>query len=227
MSRRLTIAIPLIGEWVEESYKNYFYALCALDAWGEQVEGDVSPERYDGLLLPGGWDVDPARYGADNTASHGVDPALDATQFGALDAFVKAGKPILGICRGHQIVNVYFGGTLIQHLPQSPTHSRGSGEPDKAHDTTAASGSILYQLYGETFPVNSSHHQGVDRLGAELRVTQRSLDGVIEGMEHERLPLFTVQWHPERMCFNHARPDTVDGGILLRYFLKLCRERRS
>ena len=79
-------------------------------------------DRVDGLVLTGGVDVDPARYGQENVACGETDEALDALQLAAVDAFVKAGRPVFGTCRGHQLLNVYFGGTLIQHLPQSPRH---------------------------------------------------------------------------------------------------------
>lgn len=228
MDKELTIAIPLTGEWLEDRYKNYFCALCDMDASGVLMRARIDPEEFDGLILPGGADINPARYGQANAGSQGVENELDALQFEALEAFVRAGKPVLGICRGHQLINVYFGGTLIQHLPQSPAHSKASvHDPDKAHLVTAEAGSLFADLYGERFPVNSAHHQGVDRLGEGLRITLRSDDGVVEGMEHETLPLFSVQWHPERMCFDHARPDTVDGSVVLARFLELCRERRG
>ena len=72
--------------------------------------------------------------------------------------------------------------------------------------------------------MNSAHHQGVDRLGEGLRVIQRSEDGVVEALVHERLPILCVQWHPERMCLDHRRPDTVDGGKLLESFVKGIRQ---
>lgn len=203
-------------------YANYADVLSALGALPVGVGADVDAAGFDGLLLPGGGDIAPSRYGQADAGCVYVDPALDDMQFAALNAFVKAGKPVLGICRGHQLINVYFGGTLIQHLAQAAAHSRGGGSEDKVHATTAAPGSALYNLYGAAFPVNSSHHQGVDRLGEGLAVTQRSDDGVIEGMAHEHLPILCVQWHPERMCLAHARTDTVEGSAVVGYFLERC-----
>ena len=215
---RIALPVPDLRD-----YPNYVAALTALSAEGVAVGGDVDLTGFDGLLLPGGGDIDPARYGQANIASEGIKPALDQMQFGALDAFVKAGKPVLGICRGHQLVNVYFGGTLIQHLEQSEAHSRRGGSEDRVHDTTAVPGGALCKLYGQRFAVNSSHHQGVDAVGKGLVITQRAADGVIEGLAHETLPILTVQWHPERMCLAHAREDTVDGSWLFQYFLEKCR----
>lgn len=216
----LRIALPVSDD---RDYRNYFVALSALGAAGVAVGGDADPAGFDGMLLPGGGDIDPARYHRANTDSVGIDEALDEMQFSALDAFVKAEKPVLGICRGHQLVNVYFGGTLIQHLDQAPDHSRGDGSEDKVHDTAAVPGSALHRLYGPRFAVNSLHHQGVDAVGKGLLVIQRADDGVIEGMAHETLPILTVQWHPERMCFALARRDTVDGSRILERFLVMCR----
>ena len=214
---RIAIPVPDLTR-----YANYADVLSALGALPVGVGADVDAAGFDGLLLPGGGDIAPSRYGQADAGCVYVDPALDEMQFAALNAFVKAGKPVLGICRGHQMINVYFGGTLIQHLAQAATHSRGDSSADKVHATTAAPGSVLCGLYGDAFCVNSSHHQGVDRLGEGLAVTQRSDDGVIEGMAHAHLPILCVQWHPERMCLAHARQDTVDGSAVVKYFLKRC-----
>ena len=78
---------------------------------------EPEPEKYDALILSGGGDVDPQRYGEENTACFGVDPARDEAEFRLIEAYLRAGKPIMGICRGHQVLNVYFGGSLTQHLP--------------------------------------------------------------------------------------------------------------
>ena len=217
MPCRIAIPVPDLAR-----YANYADVLSALGALPVGVGADVDAEGFDGLLLPGGGDIAPSRYGQADAGCLYVDPALDDMQFAALGAFVKAGRPVLGICRGHQLVNVYFGGTLIQHLAQAAAHSRGGGSEDRVHATTAVPGSVLCGLYGEAFRVNSSHHQGVDRLGEGLAVTQYSADGVVEALEHERLPILCMQWHPERMCLAHARSDTVDGSAVVGYFLELC-----
>ena len=217
--KKLRLALPILSE---ENYRNYFTALDALGAAGVPTGADANPADFDGLLLPGGGDVDPSFYHQKNTLSRDIDRALDEMQFRALDRFLSAGKPILGICRGHQILNVYLGGTLIQHLPDG-RHARDAGMPrDKAHLTLAERGSWIGSLYGPRFFTNSSHHQAVDTVAPDLIVDQRAEDGVIEGMHHARLPVFSVQWHPERMCFVHRRADTVDGSALLEWFLKQC-----
>ena len=182
---------------------------------------EPEPEHYDGLILSGGGDVDPARYGEENTACFGVDPARDEAEMRLVEAYLRAGKPILGICRGHQLLNVYFGGSLVQHLPGAEKHVPTKAG-DSTHETRASAGSFPAELYGERFPVNSAHHQGIDRLAPELEAVQWAEDGVIEACRHRTLPVYSVQWHPERMCLRHARADTVDGGALFRWFLQLA-----
>lgn len=215
----LRIAVPTNADG---AIQNYLDALAALGAVGVRCEAVSEASMYDGLLLPGGGDADPALYGQANVACEGVDRALDDLQLEALHRFLRAGKPVLGICRGCQLINVYFGGTLIQHLGSAPRHSRMGAPEDRVHLTRAVPGCALARIYGETFVTNSSHHQAVDRLGEGLRVVQRSDDGVVEGLRHDRLPVFAVQWHPERMCFRHARADAADGARVIAYFLEMC-----
>ena len=182
---------------------------------------EPQPERCAGLILTGGEDVDPAFYGRENKACFGLDPERDRQEFRLIEAYLRAGKPILGICRGHQVLNVFFGGSLTQHLPTAESHMP-TREGDRVHETRAEAGSFSALLYGKTFPVNSAHHQGIDRLAPELEAVQRASDGVIEACRHTRYPVYSVQWHPERMCLARAREDTVDGGILFRWFIGLC-----
>lgn len=178
-------------------------------------EPDLS---FDGLILAGGGDVDPARYGAENCGSSEIDEARDRAELALLDAFVRAGKPVLGICRGHQIINVWAGGTLIQDLGEEGNRTHRWMEADKVHPICAEG--ILRELYGEEFAVNSAHHQAVEKVGAGLYVTARAEDGTVEAMEHEFLPIFSVQFHPERM----TGADTEDGGAIFCWFLDQCKK---
>lgn len=224
MTRTLRIAIPVMPYG---NIQNYLDALSALGAEGIRGDDLRAFTGCDGLLLPGGWDVDPALYHRQNRGSLHIDRALDDLQLEALRRFMEAGRPALGICRGMQLMNVCFGGTLIQHLPNAGLHSRDAdASEDKVHMTCAEEGSILHGLYGRSFAVNSSHHQAVDLPGQGVRITQRTPSGVAEGFEHETLPAWGVQWHPERMCFGHARPDTVDGRRVFEKFLGDCRKER-
>ena len=189
--------------------------------WGE---APMTSLRYDGLVLAGGDDMDPALFGEVNCGSQGIDPARDRAELALLDAFLGAGKPVLAICRGHQVVNVWLGGSLIQDLDASLAPFHGGGEGDRVHLVKAADGSLLHRLYGPVFPVNSAHHQALGRLGRGLSITARSEGGVAEAVEHDTLPLISVQFHPERMTGTLTRPDTVDGGAIFREFLDMARK---
>jgi putative glutamine amidotransferase len=176
---------------------------------------------YDGLILCGGNDIDPKYYGEEIDGAVDIDYERDAAEFALLEAFVNAGKPVLGICRGHQLINVFFGGSLYQHLPETDFHKSINGV-HQAHDVKAIEGSILYGLYGEVFSVNTSHHQAVKVLGEDLRAGAYWNGKYIEAYEHTSLPIFGVQWHPERTCFSQARSDTVSGAKIFEYFISLC-----
>ena len=182
-------------------------------------------DEYDGLLLTGGVDVHPSLYGEPVNGSVNMDPQRDAAEMALIRAFLDAGKPIFGVCRGHQLLNVFFGGTLHQHINSAAIHSPAQEGVYLAHDARAIPGSICYALYGEHFPVNSHHHQAVKVLAPGLKSTMFSTDGtIVEAFEHEALPVFAVQWHPEKMCFACARPDTVDGAPIARHFMELCKK---
>ena len=114
------------------------------------------------------------------------------------------------------MINVFFGGSLIQHLPSANIH-RWDGQ-DQIHPADCLPGSLLSLLYGSTCLINSAHHQGVRTAAPGLTVTQTSPDGVIEGLEHSTMPVLGVQWHPERTGMSPRRTDLADGGILIRYF---------
>lgn len=215
----MRIAIPEINR-----QDNYYKALEMLGAEAVRITGSVDPAEFDGLLLPGGVDINPKRYGCENRGSRGINDELDKLQFGILDSFVKAGKPVLGICRGHQCLAAYFGLELIQHLPSSETHSKdSSADPDKFHGAVTVPGTLLERLYGSEMTVNSSHHQAVMKCGKGLELMAKSEDGVIEAMYHKELPIFSVQWHPERMCFDPPRDDLTDGSAVFNAFLGMCR----
>jgi putative glutamine amidotransferase len=177
-------------------------------------------ERYDALLLAGGEDVDPAFYGGVNTNCFAVDTTRDRAEIAMVHAFMAAVKPVFGICRGHQVINVALGGTLIQHLPTADAHSDfRPGGTDRVHLTAAAPGSFIADIYGDSVVTNSSHHQGINSLAPGLAAVQWTEDGVIEACHHRDAAVYSVQWHPERMCFDRTRTDTVDGAGILRWFV--------
>lgn len=160
-------------------------------------------DGFDGLVLPGGGDVDPSRYGGDESAPvYDVNPEQDALDFAILAAARERGIPVLGVCRGLQVINVAFGGTLIEDLPSSavkhrPAARRG-GLAWTWHDVAVAQGSLLHDaVASETISVASGHHQAIGELAEGLVATATAGDGVIEAVEHESEPVIAVQWHPE------------------------------
>ncbi len=199
--------------------KNYTAALRRLGAEAHVCLRPDSVSDYNGLLLPGGGDMDPAFFGENNCGSVNIDPALDQAQLSSLDAFLRLNKPVLGICRGMQLLNVYFGGSILQDLPTASVHAWNGN--DQVHPVQCVSGSVLGRLYGPSCLVNSAHHQGLGRLGSNLKVTQTAPDGVIEAVEHTKKPVLGVQWHPERTGSLPRQPGLADGDRLIQYFLTL------
>lgn len=198
-----------------EHFKNYRQAL---ESSGVRVAftGDgAKPGTCDGLLLAGGGDLSPAYYAQPCAGAFAPDRERDVSEMELLEAFVSAKKPILGICRGMQVINVFFGGTLIQDLPG---HGTIDGA-DRLHPVTTEPGCFLESLYGVRCVVNSAHHQAVDRSGEHLRITQRSDDGVPEALEHALLPIWGVQWHPERLTGTFFQSGAVDGRRIFNFFM--------
>lgn len=198
---------------------NYEHAFRQLGACAHTTMEIGSLHEYHALLLPGGGDINPAFFGQTNHDSRNIDTELDILQFRALELFVKLKRPVLGICKGIQIINTFFGGTLNQDLPTSMHHCYQNG--DQYHLTTAPPHSFLVSLYGNTFFTNSAHHQGICLPGKNLSVIQYADDNVIEGLVHTFLPIIGVQWHPERM-YASKKEAVPDGSLLLAYFLSLC-----
>lgn len=200
----------------------------AIRALGGQCAAGYCPAAdasYDGLLLAGGADVDPSRFGQENRGAVEIDQDRDQAEFALIRAYLAAGKPILGICRGLQILNIALGGSLIQDLPEPVKffHTYDSErETERVHPVHAAPGSWFEEAWGKVFPVNSHHHQAVERLGQGLIPLLWSEGGVVEGMIHKSLPILCVQFHPERMSFEHRRADTVDGAPIFVRFLRMC-----
>jgi putative glutamine amidotransferase len=175
---------------------------------------DIDATSYGGLLLSGGGDIDPQRYGepARHAKTYDVDPARDRLEVALIDAFILAGRPIFGICRGQQVLNVAFGGGLIQHVPDAlgeaapEIHSK-KGTYDSLHGLVVERGGGVAAALRDVAVVNSAHHQAIDpaRLGNGLRVAARSPAGIIEAVECAdfKAPIAAVQWHPERLPKEH------------------------
>lgn len=209
-----------------EDVKNYIYALTK--AGVEPIVSLVlpTPEGYNaddfaGLVLPGGNDVDPALFGQENCGSRTIERELDIAQLGIMDIFVSAKKPVLGICKGCQVINIYFKGNIIQDLNNNVHHQAYHGEAVK-HGAFTLPGNPLYELFGGgEIIINSSHHQAVDRLGDGLKVCQYSDDNVAEAIMHETLPVLGVQWHPERMAYDKHIAGEADGTLIFKLFGKI------
>lgn len=175
-----------------EIYHNYRRVV---EREGGVVQFGGDPQVCEALLLPGGGDLEPWRYGREDQGSRNLDPDRDEMELELLEQFVQRKKPVLGICRGLQVINVFFGGTLVQDLPG---HSAVNGV-DRYHPVYTTDADMRKLCGGNTTFVNSAHHQAIDRTGEGLQVIQRAEDGTIEAIRHETYPILALQWHPERL----------------------------
>lgn len=198
-----------------EVHKNYQTALekagCSAVIFPDSSYIEKHPETFDGLLLPGGGDVFSS---LDKYTAPSADTRLTLEQLGALDLFYRMKKPIFGICKGMQLINLYFHGTIGE---VSNTRLHQSPEKDTFHPADNLPGSFLHALFGPHMLVNSSHHQCVDLIGQNLQVIQYASDKTVEAVSHLSAPVFGTQWHPERMP---AFP-RQDALLLFRYFVSL------
>ena len=163
---------------------------------------DTVAAAIDALVLVGGGDMDPSCYGAEpHPATAGVDRRRDDNEMALLGAVLRAGRPVLAVCRGLQVLNVFLGGSLAQHVPDVVGH--GAHQPAVGRFGSVAvkiePGTLLSKALGESATVSCSHHQAVDRLADGLVVTARADDGVVEGVELATASFVVgVQWHPEQ-----------------------------
>jgi putative glutamine amidotransferase len=249
--RRPTIGIPtqtlhaidgipegLPASWVMN--QRYYHAITSVGGvpWMVPLLHDDSAtlreiyDRLDGVLIAGGVDMDPATYGEEKTPLCGsIDPARDAVELQFARWAFEDKKPLFGICRGLQVINVAAGGTLYQDVAEQhqgaikhdyfPT--AGWAREHLAHDVTLAEGSRLRRVFErDRVLVNSMHHQGIRQLGEGLRVTATAPDGLVEAIEAPNGHyLVAVQWHPEvfeatdRNVFNLLR-DFIKAAAWLR-----------
>ena len=194
---------------------------------GETNDPDEILAPFDGLMLVGGGDVDPALYGATPDAEHtyGVEPDRDRLEIDLLLAADRLRMPTLAICRGMQIMNVAFGGTLHQHLPDMPgmlEHGVPVADTISAHRVKPAPGSRLLATVGvDELSCSSHHHQGIDRVGEGLVATGWSDDGLVEALErvvddpYEGAWMLGVQWHPEDTAANDPAQQAIFDGFAL------------
>ena len=221
------MAFILITSTDPEQHGNYTRWLRRLDPSADlsfvESARDVPAAFSDarGLLLPGGGDPDPALYGRPDLLPFcDVDAERDRLEFAAIHHAVEQGVPILGICRGLQIMNVALGGTLIADLPMNgyEMHHRVS-DGDRLHEIRIETNSLLHETSGsEGAIVNSAHHQGVDIVAPRLAVSARSIDGLPEALEWRSRDgnpfLLLLHWHPERLPDEHPLADSIGRAFL-------------
>lgn len=207
---------PVIIVTVGASTDTRPYTSAITDAGGAPVvilPGQDSPylgPEVAGVVFAGGASLHPRRYGQDfePTVERRADEARDHLEFSILKQALERGLPILGICRGLQLINVYFGGTLHQDVASQSSHIRIDHQPNSARDHLAhpvmAISGRLREILGPTTHVNSIHKQAIAKLGNGIFATVKADDGVIEGVETYNSQLLAVQWHPEELVKHHS-----------------------
>lgn len=203
----LTIAVAArceVLDGMEKYFCNAFYR-DAFQRSGADLIMAMNPdqgvwlaEHCDALLVPGGNDMDSSYF---HEPLHPLatiyERPIDELDYALIAAFLEADKPILGICRGLQVLNVYFGGTLQQHFDKE-LHAQSDGA-QPMHDLKIHAHTFMSELYPAATVINSYHHQRIAKLAWGLRAAATHSDGTIEAFQHETLPVWAVQWHPERM----------------------------
>lgn len=172
------------------------------------MDSDILLERIDALILSGGGDIAPTSYGqTEEVKPVMVDQERDRFELAMISGALQRDLPVLGICRGMQLINIACGGDLIQDIPNQTSSTISHDDPSRprytlSHDVTLAPNTLLKRIVGsKNFAVNSFHHQAVNRLGSDLTIGAVSADGLVEGivLETHRF-VVGVQWHPESLC---------------------------
>lgn len=196
----------------------------------EKAGGEVlslycpDPElEFDGLILGGGGDIDPAEIMEPNRGSMEIDRKRDQVELALVNRCVYERKPILGICRGHQVVNVALGGNIYQDMNDKllEIHTQREDGSSRFHSIRLAVMTMLEEFYGTEMLVNSSHHQAIHQFGQGLYGTAWDENGVVEAMQHGSLPIWTQQFHPEQMLGKDGCPE---GQKIFDFFLEQCRK---
>jgi len=210
----------------------YFKALLVAGARAEEIElvaagAEFRAEDFDGILFSGGEDVDPALYGEEKKYDNvKVNRQRDDFEFKLLDEARSSALPVFGICRGTQLINVKFGGTLYQDLPSEATiefdHKQDEERNEPTHTVTVSDhDSRLGEVLKGNCQVNSLHHQAIRRVGRGLKVTAYSEDGLVEAVEAagDSPYLVAVQWHPEEIA------ELPEQKRILHQFVEQCRRK--
>ena len=191
-----------------------------------RLDGADEFTGLDGLVLSGGIDIHPDFYGGRYEYPHqprdGWDRGRDQLEWTAFGLALEKQVPVLGVCRGLQLINVFMNGTLVQDLGDQALNPVHRGYPDKQHRVIVQHGALLQEITGiESGEVNSAHHQSIETLGKGLKVNARSEDGLIEGIEwsdpRKKPFMLAVQWHPERMFVFNLQDSPLSAGIRDRF----------
>lgn len=232
--KKPVIGISAVASFDEQMHsQRVTYAQAVWAAGGEAVLLPCNPDKgnckqvvemLDGLLAPGGHDIDPQIFDEERIESCGAFTRYeDEYDMELIKEAVKQGKPVLAICRGMQVVNALYGGTLYQDIPtqysEEIVHSRIEKNVERFHTVTIEKDSHLAKILGEIkdVVVNTSHHQAVKDVAKGFQVTAKAPDGIIEAMENEDASILCVQWHPERL------QDMEMYRWLMKDFVNRCR----
>lgn len=202
-----------IGGWCA-----YLLVMC-LGGSPRLISERHNTEEFDGLILMGGKDIHPHRYGGEVKENYNYYLDRDEMEFALLEMAVKQKKPVLGICRGAQLINIYFGGSLFLDVRQVfeknkyPTNFFAQAFYRKR--IVLKKDTLISQLAGYKYSksVNSLHTQAVDKVGENLKVTAEEMSGVVQVVEHERLPILGVQFHPE-LLFYRSFPRNIFKWVI-------------
>lgn len=201
--------------------RNLGWNLTLIASDGHTIEQHMALlAEADAVLLMGGEDIDPRFYGGrpDYPHSGRHEPVADEAHIAVIKACITGEKPLLGLCRGLQLINVACGGDLIQHMETPASHRRATAnDPFITHHVTSVVHESVHPFQAPECPVVCSHHQAIDRLGKNLVVASRAQDGTVETVVHRSAPITGVQWHPEH-------PDTAQQqlGALLQRLSAQC-----
>lgn len=231
----ILVSTDLFGDPVREGIRRQ-YLDAVVDAGGLPVQVPVGldedsiealVESASGLLLTGGADVDPKRYGEEKSEQCGeILPERDEAECALTRAALREGLPVLAICRGLQVLNVVAGGTLIQDIPEElglplTAHRQEGDYVETVHEVEIVPGTLLASIVGEeNLAVNTKHHQAVKTPAPSLHVVAKSPDGVVEALEDPAFPfVLGVQWHPEMLAKTMSR-----HRALFEAFVRAARE---